>query len=77
MCVGSTDNQTAEWISMKFCKHDPWLPIMVIHKKKKKKKSKNATPGGERRYNISYLKRHVSVVKAQVTQTEISASNLD
>ena len=36
---GSMDNQMAEWILTKLCRHDPWVP--------------NVTPGGGKR-NLNF-----------------------
>ena len=33
-CMGSMESQTTEWILMKLCRPDPWLPTMVFHRKK-------------------------------------------
>ena len=44
VCVGSMDSQTAEWILMKLCRHDPCIPTTVFCPKT----SENVTPCGEK-----------------------------
>ena len=43
----------AEWILMKLCRHDPWVPTTVFTKKT----SENVTPGGRRKNLYFHYKK--------------------